>query len=697
MFRIKRLYSFVIQTYIPVLLMTLGICLFILLMQFLWRQVEDLVGKGLDTLVLGELFMYAALNLIPMSLPLAILLASLMTFGGMGERLELLAIKAAGVSLLKAMQPLIIFMVLVSVGSFFFQNDATPRVNVKLRALAISIKQKSPELDIPEGAFYTLEKYSIYVNKKDPKTKMLRGVMIYDTSDGFDNLSVFVCDSAKMQGASNKKFLFLTLYDGQRFAPIKQADINNPNQFSSRNNQFVPYNRENFKTKEIIILFDANFNRMDEAAFDGTQISKSLSQIGRDIDSMRIDLDSLNKQDRTIMSRNYLGYRQETPPQVQSPAPKIRGQHDSLLLIPETAVKPVAPPKQEYKGKISFDSIMNSLKEVDRGRIYDNAISATEGNSSAFMFQSYSKTSLQKNVRYHEVEMQSRFALAFACLVFFFVGAPLGAIIRKGGLGMPVVVSVVFFIIYYMLNNVGLKMARDGVWEVWQGVWLSSFVLFPIGMFLTYKAMNDSALFNIEAYGRFFRRLLQVEQRVDDSEKGIEVDKIPAISQLNVDAATIIGMEALPNDKLRNVVLNYTQYGFDYNTMLAVLNILKDRGDDLIDIRIDSRDYTLAEKLFGYFNKSSLITSLLYLLTFIALILKFVFSVAVIKWGLIAIAVVYLVFYIRSMMYCSDFDRSLKIKHKRIEALKRALGFLCYIPLHLRLTKMMNREMTGAK
>lgn len=666
-------------------------------MQFLWRQVEDLVGKGLDTLVLGELFMYAALNLIPMSLPLAILLASLMTFGGMGERLELLAIKAAGVSLLKAMQPLIIFMVLVSIGSFFFQNDAMPRVNVKLRALAISIKQKSPELDIPEGAFYTgIDKYSIYVNKKDPKTKMLRGVMIYDTSEGFDNLSVFVCDSAKMQGATNKKFLLLTLYDGQRFAPIKQADVNNPNQFSSRNNQFVPYNRENFKIKEIIISFDANFNRMDEAAFDGTQISKSLSQIGHDIDSMRIDLDSLNRQDRTIMSRNYLGYRQESSTPVQSPAPKIRGKHDSLIM-PETQLKPVAPATQEYKGKISFDSIMNSLKEVDKSRIYDNAISAAEGNSSAFMFQSYSKTSLQKNVRYHEVEMQSRFAYAFACLVFFFVGAPLGAIIRKGGLGMPVVVSVVFFIIYYMLNNVGLKMARDGVWEVWQGVWLSSFVLFPIGIFLTYKAMNDSALFNIEAYGRFFRRILRVEQKVDDSERGIEIDKIPAISQLNVDTATIIGMEALPNDKLRDVVLNYTQYGYDYNTMLAVLNILKDRGDDLIDIRIDSRDYTLAEKLFGYFYKSSLITSLLYSVTFITLILKFVFSATVFKWGVIAIAVAYLIFYIRSMMYCSDFDRSLKIKHTRIEALKRALGFLCYIPLHFRQTNVMKKEMKGAK
>jgi lipopolysaccharide export system permease protein len=654
-------------------------------MQFLWRQVEDLVGKGIDTLVLGELFMYAALNLIPMSLPLAILLASLMTFGGMGERLELLAIKAAGVSLLKAMKPLIIVMVFISIGSFFFQNEAMPRINVKLRALLISIKQKSPELDIPEGAFYTgIDKYSIYVNKKDPKTKMLRGVMIYDTSDGFDNLSVFVCDSAKMQGATNKKFLLLSLYDGQRFSNFRQADMNDQAQFSRQNNQFVPYSRENFKTKKIIISFDANFNRMDEAAFDGTQISKSMSQIGSDLDSMRIDLDSLNKQDRVTMSRHYFAYRQESVGNLES----VKDSKDTI---------PVVSKKEMSIARISFDSIMNSLKEAEKTRIYDNAVSATETNSSSFMFQSYSKASLQKNIRYHEVERQSRFAYAFACLVFFFVGAPLGAIIRKGGLGMPVVVSVVFFIIYYMINNVGLKMARDGGLEVWQGVWMSSFVLFPIGIFLTYKAINDSALFNVEAYGKFFRRLLHIEQKVDDSERGIEIDKIPATSQLNVDTATITNMEALPNDKLKDVVQNYTQYGYDYNTMLAVLNILKDRGDDLIDIRIDSRDYSLAEKLFMNFKKSSLIANILYLITLILLVLKFVIVAGAIKWTLIAVAIVYFIFYIRSMIYSSDFERSLKIKPDRMEVLMRTLGFLWYPFSYFRLAKKMKNEMKGAK
>lgn len=681
MLRIKRLYSFVIQTFVPILLMTLGICLFILLMQFLWRQIEDLVGKGIDTLVLGELFLYAALGLIPMSLPLAILLASLMTFGGMGERLELLAIKASGISLLKTMKPLIVIMVFISIGSFFFQNEALPRINVKSRTLLISIKQKSPELDIPEGSFYTgIDNYSIYVKKKDPDTRMLKDVMIYDTSDGFDNLSVFVCDSAKMQGATNKRFLLLTLYDGQRFSNFNQADRNNQGQVSRRNDQFVPYSRENFKTKEIIISFDANFKRMDESIYDGTQISKNMNQIGHDLDSMRVDLDSLNKLDRGIMDRSYLTYRYTDIPEAKV--------NDSVQVKVE---------KKKEVGRISLDSIMNSLKEADKGRIYDNAISNAEANSSTFMFQSYSKTTLQKNIRYHEVEWQSRFAFAFACMVFFFVGAPLGAIIRKGGLGMPVVVSVIFFIIYYMVNNVGLKMARDGVWEVWQGVWLSSFVLFPIGLFLTYKAINDSALFNSEAYGKFFRKLLRIDQKVDDSERGIEIDKIPAISELNIDKNVIESMEALPNDKLKDVVQNYTQYGYDYNTMLVVLNILKDRGDDLIDIRIDSRDYALSDKLSKNFAKSSLITSILYIATLVSLVLYAFVPALVLEGLLFFMLAAYMVFYIRSMIYSSDFDRSLKIKLSQKEVAFRILGFLCYIPLYFSLIKKMKKEMKGAK
>ncbi|QIK55925.1 YjgP/YjgQ family permease [Dysgonomonas sp. HDW5B] len=483
MLRIKRLYLYILQTFVPVFFMTFAICLFIILMQFLWKYVEDLVGKGLDTHVLAELFLYAALTLVPMALPLAILLASLMSFGNLGERYELLAIKAAGISLLRAMRPLIILMVLVCIGAFFFQNDIIPKINVKFRTLMISVKQKSPELDIPEGSFYSgIDNYNIYVKTKDKETGTLRDVMIYDVSKGFDNMAVIVCDSAKMKMSSNKDYLQLNLYNGQQFANFKQSGLGD--RATVRNDKFVPYSRENFKEKEVIIPFDANFNRMDEASMDGTQIAKNVSQLRASVDSLTTIVDSLNINDRKVMLKyTYLSYRNNY----------------------QTDTTHVQEEKLDYS--YSLDSVLNSLSPSERVSVYSEAMSRAEANKNDFMFRSISKIDTQKKIRQHNVELQRKFTLSFACLIFFFIGAPLGAIIRKGGLGMPVVVSVILFIIYYIIDNLGYKMARDGVWAVWQGVWLSSFILFPLGVFITYKAINDSALFNADAYRNYYVKL----------------------------------------------------------------------------------------------------------------------------------------------------------------------------------------------
>lgn len=486
MLRIKRLYLYILQTFVPVFFMTFAICLFIILMQFLWKYVEDLVGKGLETHVLAELFLYAALTLVPMALPLAILLASLMSFGNLGERYELLAIKAAGISLLRAMRPLIILMVLVCIGAFYFQNDIIPKINVKFRTLMISVKQKSPELDIPEGSFYSgIDNYNIYVKTKDLETGTLRDVMIYDVSKGFDNMAVIVCDSAKMKMSSNKDYLQLNLYNGQQFSNFKQSGLGD--RPTVRNDKFVPYSRENFKEKEVIIPFDANFNRMDEASMDGTQIAKNVSQLRASVDSLTTLVDSLNINDRKVMLKyTYLSYRNN----YQS----------------EDTTKVQEEKKLEYS--YSLDSVLNSLSPSEKISVYGEAMSRAEANKNDFMFRSISKIDTQKKIRQHNVELQRKFTLSFACLIFFFIGAPLGAIIRKGGLGMPVVVSVILFIIYYIIDNLGYKMARDGVWAVWQGVWLSSFILFPLGVFITYKAINDSALFNADAYRNYYVKLL---------------------------------------------------------------------------------------------------------------------------------------------------------------------------------------------
>lgn len=482
MLRIKRLYLYILQAFVPVFFMTFAISLFIILMQFVWKYVEDLVGKGLEPHVLVELFSYAALALIPMALPLAILLASLMTFGNLGERFELTAIKAAGISLLKAMRPLIILIILICIGAFYFQNDIIPQVNVKFRTLMISIKQKSPELDIPENTFYSdIDNYNLYVKEKDKETGVLRNVMIYDVSKGFDNMAVIVCDSAKMKMSSNKDYLMLTLFYGQQFSNLKQSGFKDNISSSS---EFVPYSRETFKEKKVMIPFNTNFTRIDESAMDGTQISKNATQLRSSIDSLTKIVDSLNVTDRRLMVKYaYVSSRNN-----------IQADTAQIVVKPKIAA-------------ISFDSTLQSLSLNDKQRVYSDAYSLADNTKNDMLFRSFTKIDLQKKIRGHNVELQKKFTLSFACLVFFFIGAPLGAIIRKGGLGMPVVISVILFIIYYIIDNVGYKMARDGVWAVWQGVWLSSFILFPLGAFITYKAINDSALFNADAYRNYYIRI----------------------------------------------------------------------------------------------------------------------------------------------------------------------------------------------
>lgn len=615
MFRIKRLHTFIIQAFTPYFAMTLGICLFILLMQFLWKQIENFVGKGIELPIMGELFFYAALSFVPMALPLAILLASLMTFGGLGERLELLAIKASGVSLLMAMKSLIILMMIVSIGSFFFQNEVTPRINLKFSTLLYSIKQKTPELDIPEGAFYSgIDKYSIYVKKKDKETRMLHDVMIYDASNGFNKLSVIVCDSAKLRTAEDKTFLLLTLYEGQNFSTMSKKNDRYINPFT-KNDQYIL--RESFKKKEMIRLFDTNFNRKDESIYQGVQISKNYSQLSHDIDSMRTELDSLNKIDRKIIYDNYFSFRNEQ---------NYRENYETNIVTPTGNQQEVkntsADNKPQYNSeRISLDSTMSTFREADKMRIFENATSIAENNINTVFFKTMPKTSLQKNIRLHEVERSRKFALAFACIVFFLIGAPLGAIIRKGGIGMPVVISVIFFIIYYIFDNIGVKMSRDGVWPIWQGVWLSTIVLFPVGIFLTYKAVNDSALFNTEAYGNFIRKMLYIRPRIiDENETHVNIEKIKKLSEYENEQQLIADLSVLDNNMLKDVIKNYQQYKYSPIVQPIGLSILKSRGDNLTDIRLRKHQTEEAQHNLREFVKNiqfailSLISGLLALI-----------------------------------------------------------------------------------
>ncbi|MFC4672502.1 LptF/LptG family permease [Dysgonomonas termitidis] len=674
MLKIKRLYTFVIQTFLPVFAMTFVICLFIVLMQFLWRYVEDLVGKGLEISVLAELFIYAAFQLIPMALPLSLLLASLMAFGNLGERLELLSIKASGVSLLKAMRPLIILVAFISVGAFFFQNEAMPRIQVKLRALLWSIKQKSPELDIPEGSFYSdIPNYNLYVKKKNRETKMLHEVMIYDTSKGFDNMAVIVCDSALMRGSEDKTFLLLNLYHGQQFSNFRQAEINNTS--SRSNNQFVPYSRENFKEKEVIIPFNTGFDRMDESNLEGTQISKNIVQLSRSIDSMSVRLDSVNIRDRKIIGQHtYFAYRN-----TEAYQNRIK-ETDSLKIE-----KPKVSLKKEQPARIDFDSLLNSYSKEEMAQHLMSAASEAE-NSRYNMLESTQKAGLQKNIRYHEVERHRKFTLSFACLIFFFIGAPLGAIIRKGGLGMPVVVSVALFIVYYIIDNIGYKMARDGVWEAWQGMWLSSFALFPLGVFLTYKAMNDSALFNPEAYGKFIRKIffIKTPPKISDERRNIIVKKIPDVSELDLQPEILNGLRAMDTDKLRDLIQNYKKYNYEKDTQLAALSILKERGAEIGGI-IDKQDAQYmdnAEFLYDYSSKWTMAGYILCIFLLITNLTGF-------SW---IIDVSYLFLFIRSMFYYFAFYTNIKKRSKLYHFFIVIFSFMFYPLVYFYVTRQIGKD-----
>ncbi|MCM1164259.1 MAG: LptF/LptG family permease [Muribaculaceae bacterium] len=489
MLRIKRMDLFILQSFLPLFVMTFCICLFIVLMQFLWRYIDDMVGKGLGMDVLGELFFYAAMTMVPMALPLAILLASLMIFGNLGENFELTAMKASGISLLRTMTPLIILMVLIAIGAFFFQNNVLPIAQTKMWTLLYSVRQKSPEVEIPEGVFYDqIPGYNLYVESKNRETGVLYDMMIYDVSRGFENSSIILADSGKMSFTPDKTRLFLQLWSGESFENLKDAA-------SSMKN--VPYRRESFSTKEIIVKFDANFNRMDEQGMRNQYVGKNMAELQATIDSVGAYTDSVAdfygtelRKKRLLGSDPYENYTPEG------------------AMVRSTRLKP----EVKIEKSINVDSLMRGTSSTTELSNLNSALAKAQRAKQEYEFRALQMAEDLKTVRRHAIELQKKFTLSFACIIFFFIGAPLGAIIRKGGLGTPLVISVFLFIFYYIIDNMGYKMARDGKLPVWEGMWLSAAVLLPLGIFFTYKAVNDSAVFNKDAYLNFFRRFLGVSE-----------------------------------------------------------------------------------------------------------------------------------------------------------------------------------------
>lgn len=561
-----------LQSFLPLLLMTFFICLFIVLMQFLWKYIDDLVGKGLEVGVIAELFFYAALTMVPMALPLAVLLASLMTFGNLGERFELTAMKASGVSLLKSMRPLIVLMVFIAIGAFFFQNNVLPVAQTKMWTLLYSMRQKSPELEIPEGVFYDqIPGYNLFVQKKNADTGVLYDVMIYDLSSGFDNARVILADSGKMSMTADKKHLFLQLYQGEQFENLREK---------GNTRGAVPYRRESFTDKEIMIAFDANFNRMDEDGMRNQYVGKNITELQATIDSVNARVDSIgNVYANAIKEIPYLGvsYYKRT---YENGVVVNKKQRPVTLEVP-----------------LDVDSLFHGKNEGTHKGYLTQALNKAKRNRQDYEFRSYAMGDDRKTIRRHAIELQKKFTLSFACIIFFFIGAPLGAIIRKGGLGMPLVISVFLFIFYYIIDNTGYKMARNGSLEVWQGMWLSSAVLLPLGIFFTYKAVNDSAVFNRDAYMNFFRKLIGRGEVRNVQMKEVIMDEVissEAIDKLH----SLIGnaQEFINENRQRQGYINYWVKGYSRRKLHA----LSDDVESVVEYMSNSRDKIIINKLMDY-------------------------------------------------------------------------------------------------
>ncbi len=555
--------------------MTFCICLFIVMMQFLWRYIDELVGKGLSIDVVAELFFYAALSMVPLALPLSILLAALMTFGDLGEHVELTALKSSGISLTTIMKPLAILMALVSVAAFFFQNDVLPKSQVKMWTLLFSMRQTSPTLDIPEGAVYSqIPGYNIYVKRKDKERDMLYNMLIYDVSVGTMYPRIVAADSGRLSMTEDKQHLVLTLYKGAWYEQM-QGSTNGMNGMSGE-----LYRRETFHDKELVIPYDANFTRMDDETMKSQYVGKNIDELQQTIDSVKLKVDSA----ATLIVK------------------QLRSQTVCGVPLQRTTYqdgKPIVEKAKEVKldKPLDINKMIKELPENEQEQIVNQALTRATTGMQDVQFQGYTVSDDNYVIRRHQIELMKKFTLSLACLIFFFIGAPLGAIIRKGGLGMPIVISVLLFIVYYIIDNMGYKLARDGRWEVWQGMWLSSAVLLPLGVFLTHKAVNDSAVFNPDAWLNFLRRFTGLHQtRKLEAKEVIINEVVPADALTQIADLKASCQQFLDRYPARQRYIDYWQQGYDKKAIKS----LATEVDNVVDYLSNSRDQMVLNKAMDY-------------------------------------------------------------------------------------------------
>ena len=444
-------------------------------MQFLWKYIDDLVGKGLEWHVIIQLLFYASLTLVPMALPLAILLSSIMTFGNLGENYELVALKSAGLSLFKIMYPLIIITVFVSAIAFCFSNYVLPYANLKMGSLLYDVRDQKAAFKVKEGIFYNgIDGYSIRVGKKEKDGKTISDIMIYDHTAGVGNNKVIIAESGSMEMSEDKSHLLIYLNNGSSYEEaLKNNDLH----------KIPSLTRSNFSEQLIRMnLSGFRLTRTDESLFKNNYQMLNLNQLRYNIDSLQ------RKKDTSIITFDK----------------QLTGNYFSKSTVFINRLDSVKTDKFKTKSSIDF---LSRFKKNEKVLILETAANIVRSAKSYTESAVQDINSGEKSIALHSSEFHRKFTLSFACFILFFIGAPLGAIIRKGGLGMPVVISVVFFILFHVLSITGEKLAKEEALPAYQGMWIASAVLFPIGVFLTYKATGDSALFDIDIYKRVVSKI----------------------------------------------------------------------------------------------------------------------------------------------------------------------------------------------
>lgn len=467
----KKIHKFILKSYLGPMVLTFLIVMFVLMMNFVWQHIDDLVGKGIDGAVIIELMFYAMAAMIPMGLPLATLFAAIMTMGNLGENYELLAMKSAGMSLTQILKPLFVVILFVATGSFFAANDLVPYSNKKMFSILYDIKQQKQSIEFQDGMFFNgVDNLSIRVGKQDPETKLLRDVLIYDNRNTSGNMTTMVADSGYIRLSDDKKFLLVTLYNGESYE-------------QTRNNSW--YDKNNLRRS----FFTEQNGAIPTTGFDFARTSADMFSTGKTKNITELDqsIDSLERLVTITTTRSYDPLLKE----------QIFQEDISVLPMPDSLKMDID--KSHFKAVLYADSIA-ALDIYERKNLWAQARSAAASSRASFTWDETSSKEAINQLNISKVEWHRKISLPVSIIIFFAIGAALGAIIRKGGLGMPIVVSVVFFVIYYIISTSGEKIAKEGTWSAIAGMWLSTFILGPLAAFLIYKATNDSNLLNVEWY-----------------------------------------------------------------------------------------------------------------------------------------------------------------------------------------------------